>query len=69
MHKKEFITAGQDLKTASRVLIMIHGRGANAEDILGLSDHLESKWFCIAGTESYQSYLVSLFIPGATPAE
>jgi phospholipase/carboxylesterase len=40
MHTKEFMTAGQDLKTSSKVLIMIHGRGANAEDILGLSDHL-----------------------------
>ena len=47
MHKKEFITAGQDLKTASRVLIMIHGRGANAEDILSLSDHLEINDFAL----------------------
>lgn len=47
MHKKEFITAGQDLKTASKVLIMIHGRGANAEDILGLSDHLKVNDFAL----------------------
>src|SRR5688572_28059340 len=47
VHKKEFITAGQDLKTASRVLIMIHGRGASADDILSLSDHLEINDFAL----------------------
>ena len=47
MHKKEFITAGHDLKTASKVLIMIHGRGANAEDILGLADHLKIDDFAL----------------------
>ena len=36
MHKKQFITAGKKLEDASKVLIMIHGRGANAEDILSL---------------------------------
>ena len=47
MHKKEFITAGQGVDTASKVLIMIHGRGGSAEDILGLSDHLHVKDFAI----------------------
>jgi phospholipase/carboxylesterase len=47
MHKKEFIAAGQDLNTASKVLIMIHGRGANAEDILGLADHLKINDFAL----------------------
>jgi len=47
MHKKEFITAGQSLETASKVLIMMHGRGGSAEDILGLSDHLQVKDFAI----------------------
>ena len=47
MHKKEFITAGKSLETASRVLLMIHGRGGSAEDILGLSDHLQVRDFAI----------------------
>ncbi len=47
MHQKEFITAGQSLEEASKVLIMIHGRGGSAEDILGLSDHLHVKDFAI----------------------
>lgn len=47
MHKKEFITAGKNLETASKVLIMIHGRGGSAEDILSLSNHLEVNDFAL----------------------
>lgn len=40
MHSKNIKFAGQHLKTAEKVLIMLHGRGAEAEDILSLSGHL-----------------------------
>lgn len=40
MHKKQYITAGKELSKSSKVLIMLHGRGASAEDILGLANHL-----------------------------
>lgn len=40
MHKKNIKTAGKSLKEAKKVLIMLHGRGANASDILGLASHL-----------------------------
>lgn len=40
MHKKNFITAGKKPGEAQRTLIMLHGRGASAEDILSLADHL-----------------------------
>lgn len=40
MHSKNIQSAGKSLKEAKKVLIMIHGRGANAQDILGLSSHL-----------------------------
>lgn len=40
MHNKNIQTAGKSLKEADKVLIMIHGRGANAGDILGLAQHL-----------------------------
>src|SRR5690606_41638071 len=33
-------TAGTALNEAAKVLIMIHGRGGRAEDILGLTQHL-----------------------------
>lgn len=40
MHKKNIITAGKDLKDAKKALILLHGRGATAEDILTLAEHL-----------------------------
>ena len=45
MHSKEFITSGKSLEESSRVLIMIHGRGGSAEDILTIADHLDAKDF------------------------
>lgn len=41
MHKNNIVTAGAELTTNSKVLIMLHGRGASAEDILTLSGHLD----------------------------
>ena len=40
-HEKHIITAGKEVDPKSKVLIMIHGRGGSAEDILSLSNHLE----------------------------
>ena len=52
MHKKQFITAGKNLEDASKVLIMIHGRGASAEDILTLADHFEVNDFALIAPEA-----------------
>ncbi len=40
MHIKNIITAGIPLQQASRALIMVHGRGGSAEDILTLAPML-----------------------------
>ncbi len=40
MHSKNIQSAGKSLKEAKKVLIMVHGRGASARDILGLASHL-----------------------------
>jgi phospholipase/carboxylesterase len=40
-HSKNVINAGVALKEAQKVLIMLHGRGATAEDIISLSDYLK----------------------------
>ena len=40
MHKKDIVSAGPTLGEASRVLVMLHGRGATAQDILSLADYL-----------------------------
>lgn len=40
MHTKKILTAGRSLTEASKALIMVHGRGGSAEDILSLSEYL-----------------------------
>ncbi len=40
-HQKEIHAAGIPLAEARKAILFIHGRGASAEDILSLSDHLE----------------------------
>src|SRR3978361_660921 len=41
MHKKNIVTSGKELSAANKVLIMLHGRGASAEDILSMSAYLD----------------------------
>jgi phospholipase/carboxylesterase len=40
MHSKRIVKAGKDLKEADNALIMVHGRGGSAGDILSLAEHL-----------------------------
>ena len=60
IHPKKIITAGADIKSAKKVLIMIHGRGGSAEDILSLADHLHVDNFALlapqANTNSWYPY-------------
>jgi phospholipase/carboxylesterase len=51
MHKELTIWAGNKVN-ASKALIMLHGRGANAEDILGLADHLRVKDYLLAAPQA-----------------
>ena len=37
-----FLTAGVSLEEAKRVMIMVHGRGGSARDMLSLAQHLEA---------------------------
>lgn len=52
MHKKNIQTAGKSLKKAEKVLIMIHGRGADARDILGLASHLNVSEYTLLAPEA-----------------
>src|SRR5207302_9053904 len=52
MHKKNIITAGKQLSATSKVLIMLHGRGGSAEDILSLSSHLNVNDFSLIGPQA-----------------
>jgi phospholipase/carboxylesterase len=52
MHKKDIRTAGKKLEEAKKVLIMLHGRGAPAEDILGLAAHLNVDEFALLAPQA-----------------
>src|ERR1700733_1831822 len=39
-HSKQIITAGTPITQAKKALIMLHGRGASANSIMSLSNHL-----------------------------
>jgi len=41
MHKKKVVTAGGELNPNGKAIVMIHGRGGTAEDILSLSEYLD----------------------------
>lgn len=45
IHPKNIVSAGNDLSTAKKVLIMVHGRGGSAEDILSLAGFLNLREF------------------------
>jgi phospholipase/carboxylesterase len=52
MHKKNIIAAGKGLTMESNVLIMLHGRGGSAEDILSLSSHLTVKDYSLLAPQA-----------------
>lgn len=52
MHQKNIQSAGRSLKEAAKVLIMIHGRGGDARDILSLASHLNAEDFALMAPEA-----------------
>lgn len=54
MHKKDIRFAGKAIAKASKALIMLHGRGAPAEDILGLASQLAVKDFALVAPQATQ---------------
>ena len=52
MHQKNIINAGKELTAASKVLILLHGRGGSAEDILSLASHLDVKDFTLLAPQA-----------------
>lgn len=52
MHKKNILTAGKPLNEAEKALIMVHGRGADARDIVGIASHLKLSDYAILAPEA-----------------
>ena len=47
MHEKNIITAGKAISEAKKAMILIHGRGGNAGEILGLANHFPTQDFAL----------------------
>lgn len=52
MHTKDIRTAGKPAAEANKALIMIHGRGGSAEDILSLASHLQVQDYALLAPQA-----------------
>lgn len=51
-HVSDIITAGRALDAAEKVLIMVHGRGGSAEDILALAQHIRVDGYALLAPQA-----------------
>lgn len=65
MHQKNILSSGRPLKSAKKVLILFHGRGGSATDILSLSSHLKVENFAMLAPQAtdYTWYPHSFLVP------
>ena len=52
MHQKHVLLKGRKLGEAEKVLVMLHGRGATAEDILSLAEYLKVSEFTLLAPQA-----------------
>jgi phospholipase/carboxylesterase len=52
MHTNKTVSAGLKITDAKKALIMIHGRGASAEDILSIANYLDVKDFALIAPQA-----------------
>jgi len=55
MHKRNILQGGVPIEKAKYAMIMIHGRGADARDIMGLSQHLNLDAFALLAPQATNS--------------
>ena len=67
MHQKNIVTAGSEIAAGSKALIMVHGRGGSAEDILSLSSHLNVSSYSLLAPQATNNtwYPYSFLAPPA----
>ncbi len=65
MHIKNIITTGKPVTEARKALIMLHGRGAGANDILALATHLNVKEYALLAPQATNNtwYPSSFLLP------
>jgi phospholipase/carboxylesterase len=52
MHTRNIVQKGTPLSSASKVLIMLHGRGSTASDILSLSQYFNTEGFALIAPQA-----------------
>ncbi len=55
MHKKDIVYAGERPEKANKAIILLHGRGASAENILTLAEHLHLPGFAVMAPRASQN--------------
>ncbi len=65
LHERRLIYGGTPVNEAKKALVMIHGRGGFAEDILGLADELKVDNFALIAPQAYNNswYPLSFMAP------
>ena len=65
MHTRELITSGPSVTEADNVLIMLHGRGSNAQSILRVADLLDVDDFAMVAPQATNNtwYPYSFMVP------
>ena len=65
MHTKDITTAGKKLAAGNKVLILLHGRGGSAADILSLAGHLNVSDFTLLAPQATNNtwYPLSFMAP------
>ena len=65
LHKKELVTSGKSIEQADKALIMIHGRGGTAEDILAVAQHFNVEDYALVAPKAYNNswYPLSFMAP------
>ncbi len=54
IHQKKIVTAGKKIEEASKVLLLLHGRGASAADILSLAPYLKVENYALLAPQATQ---------------
>ena len=65
MHSKKLVFSGKPLEEAVSALIMLHGRGGSARDIISLASHLDVEGFALIApqAENHTWYPYSFLAP------
>ena len=67
MHKYDITEQGAPLNKAKKALVLVHGRGASATDILGLAPYFTDETFYVAAPQAtnHSWYPYSFMVPAA----